>query len=97
MIVGSLAGWLDAGGGTTSVASAGGWLDAGGGAIPKSVTFGRTIVSLPVGMRGSLSAGGATDFGSRRAPQFPQKRSSSLTSLWQFGHCAMWLPPIVWL
>ena len=37
-------------------------------------------------------AGGGGMLCSIRAPQFPQKRSSALTSLWQFGHCAIWLP-----
>ena len=74
------------------VASAGG----AGGCMPRSVIFGRTIVSLPVKRGGSFTGGSLTGGGGMlcaiRAPQFPQKRSSAFTSLWQFGHCAIWLP-----
>jgi len=75
-----------------SVEGAGG----AGGCMVKSVIFGRTIVSLPVGRGGSLGEGAEAGAGgalcSIREPQFPQNRSSALTSLWQFGHCAIWLP-----
>jgi hypothetical protein len=64
----------------------------------RSVIFGSTIVSLPLvrggSFAGGVAAGGGGMLGSSRAPQFPQKRSSALTSLWQFGHCAIWLPLI---
>ena len=56
-----------------------------GGCMPRSVIFGSTIVSLPVGRGGSFTGGAAIGGGgmlcSMRAPQFPQKRSSALTSL----------------
>jgi hypothetical protein len=74
-----------------SVAGAGG----AGGCMVRSVIFGSTIVSLPPLRGGSLAGGTEAGDGmlaSSRAPQLPQKRSSGLTSLWQFGHCAMWLP-----
>src|SRR5689334_17183173 len=88
-------------GAATIVASLAGVPDAGGvgGVIPRSVIFGSTTVSLPVGRAGGLSAALESAGGcarcSSRAPQFPQKRSSALTSLWQFGHCAMRALPIV--
>jgi hypothetical protein len=74
---------------------AGGWDGGAGGCMVRSVIFGSTTVSLPPMRGGSLAGGteaGGGMLGSSRAPQFPQKRSSGLTSLWQFGHCAMWLP-----
>src|SRR5690349_6836642 len=69
------------GAGAATIVASGGACGAGG-CMPRSVIFGRTIVSLPVGCGGLLAgAGGEAGgiLGSRRAPQFPQKRSSALT------------------
>jgi hypothetical protein len=64
-----------------------------GGCIVRSVIFVSTTVSLPVGRGGSFAGGAAGGAGgvlcAIREPQFPQNRSSALTSLWQFGHCAI--------
>jgi hypothetical protein len=82
---GATGGWYGGAGAAMSVASAGGWGGGAGGCMPKSVIFGKTIVSLPVGRGGSLPDGAEAGAGgvlcSIREPQFPQNRSSALTSL----------------
>jgi len=99
IIVGAIGGWdggVGCGAGAAMIVASAGGCGGVGGCMPRSVIFGSTIVSLPVVRGGSFTAGveagGGGMLGSIRAPQFPQKRSSALTSLWQFGHCAIWLP-----